>query len=391
MIVENNLTITKKIKRTYEPKFARDGNKIGDHLNLRLPVRWEGRTGEKMAPEGAQERKILLTIDQLIGQDLSFSNVDLTLKIDDFKARYLDTACATIANRIDEYMCLQYVKVPNMALSGVPGVTPNALDCYFDASVTMSNYGVPPGNRSAILSPRMEVSLVNALKGLFQAAGAIASQYQTGMLGHVIGFDFDHNQNIYPHVVGPLGGVPLVDGAGQTGASILLKGWTAAAASRLKKGDIITFASVDGLNPQSRQDIGELRQFTVTADLASTAGGAMNVLIDPAIEVAGPYRNITGSPADSAVVKIFGHASAYAGLTTHQGLCFHKEWLTAAFVDLDLPQKMQMSARAKLRTGLSIRIVKGYDIDSNREKTRLDCLFGSQQQYGDFAVRVPAA
>jgi hypothetical protein len=146
MIVENNLAITRKINRRYEKKFAQDGNKIGDSLNIRLPVRWEGREGENMNPEGAQERSVAMKIDRLIGQDLEFSNVDLTLKIDMFKERYLDTACASIANRIDKAVCEQYVNVPNCA--GTPGTVPNSLDPYFDASVTLSNYGVPAGKRT---------------------------------------------------------------------------------------------------------------------------------------------------------------------------------------------------------------------------------------------------
>jgi hypothetical protein len=152
-----------------------------------------------------------MKIDKMIGQDLEFSNVDLTLKMDMFKERYLDTACASIANRIDAWICESYADVPNA--SGTPGTVPTALDPYFDASVVLSNYGVPSGKRAMILSPRMEASIVNALKGLFQAAQAIASQYETGGMGHVIGFDWDTDQNIKAHTVGALGGTPLVNGA----------------------------------------------------------------------------------------------------------------------------------------------------------------------------------
>jgi hypothetical protein len=59
----------------------------------------------------------------------------------------------------------------------------------------------------------MEATIVNALKGLFQAARAVADQYETGGMGHVIGFDWDMDQNITAHTVGALGGTPLVNGA----------------------------------------------------------------------------------------------------------------------------------------------------------------------------------
>lgn len=387
MIVENNLGITKKISRRYEAKFAREGNKIGDSLAIRLPVRWEGREGEQMVPEGVQERSINLKIDRMIGQDLSFSNVDLTLKIDQFRERYLDTACATIANRIDQAMCQQYVNVPNF--SGTPGTVPSSLDPYFDASVGLSNFGVPPGKRNFIISPRMEATIVNALKGLFNAVKAVSSQYDTGAMGHVIGFDWTMDQNVSLHTVGALGGTPLVNTAGQSGSTLITDGWTAAAAARLKRGDCITIGSVDGLNPQSREDTGDLRGVVCTADTSSDGSGNLTIPIFPSLEVAGAYRNATGSPADNAVIKVFGSASAYAGLTSKQGLGFHKEWLTAAFVDLDLPKNMEMSARAKSnKLGLSIRIVKGYDIKTNEQLCRLDVLFGLKQTYEDFCWRI---
>lgn len=389
MIVENNLSLTKKINRRYEKRFAQEGSKIGDTLNIRLPVRWEGRDGEEMAEEGAQERSIALKVDKMIGQDLSFSNVDLTLKVEQFNERYLDTACASIANRVDKWMCQSYADVPNCA--GTPGTVPTSLDPYFDVSVTLSNYGVPTNKRSMILSPRMEASIVNALKGLFQAAKAIADQYETGGMGKVIGFEFDTDQNIQSHTVGALGGTPLVNGASQSGSTIITDGWTAAVAVRLKRGDSITFALTDGVNPMGKDDTGELRQFAVTADTSSDVSGNMTIPIFPTMELTGPYQNVVGAPADNAPVKIFGSASAYASVVTKQALGFHKEWMTAAFVDLELPKNMEMAARAKSnKLGIAIRIIKGFDIRKNRQLTRLDMLMGKKQTYEDFACRLAA-
>jgi len=387
MIVENNLTITKLINRRYEPRFAQDGNKIGDTISIRLPVRWVGRTGEPMIPEAAVETTVPLKIDTLIGQDLEFSNVDLTLKVEQFKERYLDTACATIANRVDQAVCAQYINCPNF--SGTPGTVPSALDTYFDASVQMSNCGVPKGKRNCVISPRMEATIVNNLKGLFQAARSISEQYVSGEMGVVIGLNFVMDQNIATHTVGPLGGTPLVNLGSQTGSTINLKGFAAAAALRLKKGDILTFAGCNGVNPQSRDDTTELREFVVTADTSSDASGNCAVPIFPPIIATGATKNVTASPADGAAVKIFGQVTTTASVQTKQGLCFHKEWLTAAFVDLDLPKNMEMSARAKSnQLGLSIRIVKGYEVRTNLQLTRLDLLFGLKQTYEDFCNRI---
>lgn len=389
MIVENNLGITKLIKRRYEGRFAREGGKIGDHIGIRKPVQWSGREGEVMEPEGAQERSVTLKIDRLIGQDLSFSNVDLTLKIDMFRERYLDTACARIANMIDQAVCRQYVNIPNY--TGTPGTTPTSLDSFFDASVLMSNFGVPGRGRSMVVSPRVEASIVNALKGLFQSATALSKQYETAMLGHVIGFDWIMDQNISLHTVGLLGGTPLVTTASQSGSTINTNGWTATT-GKVKQGDIVGFSATDAVNPMSKDDTGALRGFVVTSDTLADGSGNMTIPIFPTMEFSGPYQNVSALPAANAPVTIFGSASAYASVATKQNLAIHTECMTAAFVDLDLPKGMAMAARAKSnKLGLAIRIVKGFDIRTNQELCRLDVLFGLKVLYEDFGCRVQSA
>ena len=386
MIVENNLAITRLINRRYESRFAQEGKKIGDTLSIRYPVRVTGRSGEEMQIEDIEEQSVDLKIDQIEGQDLSFSNVDLTLSVENFRARYLDTSCAMIANKIDRYMCTRYLDVPNFA--GTPGTVPTALTSYFDAGVTMSDYGVPPGDRSMVISPRMQAEIVRALQGLFQAAAAIAEQYKTGTMGHVIGFDWYMDQNIRSHTVGALGGTPLVNGANQSGSTLVTDGWTNTTGA-VAKGDIIDAAGANGINPQGRDSTGNRRQFTVTAAATANGSGQMTINISPSIVLTGAYQNVEAAPSNDGAIRIFGHASSYASTATRQGLAFHKEWLTAAFVDLELPKGMAMSARAKSnQLGLSIRIVKGYDIKTNKELCRLDVLFGAKQMYGDFACRV---
>src|SRR3990167_5048346 len=203
-------------------------------------------------------------------------------------------------------------------------------------------------------------------------------------MGHVIGFDWYMDQNIRSHTVGALGGTPLVAGAAQSGATLLTDGWTATTGA-VAAGDIISAAGSNGINPQSRDSTGNRRTFTATAAATANGSGAMTINISPSIVLTGAYQNVSAAPTNDGTILIFGSASAYASTATRQGLAFHKEWLTAAFVDLDLPGGMEMSARSKSnKLGLAIRIVKGYDIKTNKQLTRLDVLFGGKQMYGDF-------
>ena len=386
MIVENNLSITKKINRRYEAKFAQEGKKIGDFLDIRYTVRVQGRQGEEMVEEDIEEQSVRLQIDQLEGQDLSFSGVDLVLKIEDFRRRYLDTSCAFIANRIDRFFATRYLDVPNF--QGTPGTVPNSTQTYLNAGVTMSDYGVPPGDRCLVISPQMQATIVNALQGLFQAAGSIAEQYKTGQMGYALGFDWAYNQNIRTHTVGALGGTPLVNGASQSGSTLVTDGWTATTGA-VAAGDIIDAAGALGVNPMSKDSTENRRQFTVTSAGTANGSGQMTINISPAIVLSGAYQNVSAAPTNDGAIRIFGHASTHASVNTRQGLAFHKEWMTAAFVDLPLHKGLEMSARAKSnQLGLGIRIEKGYDIRKHKELCRLDVLFGGKQMYGDFACRV---
>ncbi len=79
---------------------------------------------------------------------------------------------------------------------------------------------------------------------------------------------------------GTWSGTPVVNGAGQTGRVINLRGLTASQAAAAKAGDILTLA-------------GQTKVYMVTADAASDAGGLAAVAIEPAL---------LASPADGAAV-----------------------------------------------------------------------------------------
>ncbi len=208
-----------------------------------------------------------VTLNTQRGVDIQFSSQDLALSIDDFSDRFIKPAIASIANAVDADGLAQYAAVANQV--GVPGTVPNALLTYLNAGVKLNNNAAPlDGERYLVISPQMQATIVDALKGLFQASSQIAEQYRKGEMGMSIGFEWYMDQNVATATVGPLGGAPLIDGAGQTGASILTKAWTNAAAPRLVVGDVFTIAGVNLVNPQSRQSTGQLAQFTVSVRLA---------------------------------------------------------------------------------------------------------------------------
>src|SRR5262245_19693106 len=386
-VLENSLTFTKQINRSYDSQFGRSGAKIGTVLNVRKPPRYVGRTGATMVIEDSTESSVPVTLTTQFGVDIQFSSVEMGLSIDDFSNRFLKPACAVIANKIDFDGLGLYQTVPNVV--GTIASIPADLQAYLDAGVALDDNCAPrDSSRAVVFSPRMQASLVNGLKGLFQSSEKIADQYEQGTMGLAGGFKFSMDQNTRIHTVGPLGGSPVVSGAGQTGSSLLTSGWTAAAASRLLKGDVFTIANVYAVNPQNRQTLPSLRQFTVTSNFSSAADGTGTISIYPPIVGPGATakdQTVSALPAASAPLTILGTANS----TTTQALAFHKEAFTLATADLPLPDGTDRAVRVSdNQSGISIRMIRDYNISTDLFPCRLDVLFGWAALYPEWAARI---
>jgi hypothetical protein len=384
-ILENSLTFASNVNRQYDEKFAVEGAKIGDTLNIRKPARYQGRTGAALSVEDQTETSVALQLGTQFGVDVNFTSAELTLKIDDFAKRILKPAMATIANKIDRDGLALYKDVYNTV--GTPGTTPATFRVFLDAGAKMDYEATPrDGQRSVVIDPVAQASMVDALKGLFQSSSEVAKQYKSGQMGESGGLDWYMDQNVNAHTVGPLGGTPLVNGATVSGAtSLVTDGWTAAAASRLKRGDTFTIANVFAVNPQSRQSTGQLRQFVVTADVSSDGAGNATIPVSPAITSSGQFQTVDSLPADNAVITVLGAAST----VSPANMAFHKDAFVLATADLLMPKGVDMSGRASSKAaGLSVRMVRAYDINNDKFPCRLDVLYGYKTVYPELACRI---
>ena len=392
MILKNNLKLGSRVNRQYDSSFARSGAKIGNVVNIRKPPRFVGRSGQTAKFEGITEQYVALTLSTQFGVDLNYSSADMTLSMDNFRSRYLAPAVATVANKIDADGLALYNQVPWMV--GTPGTTPNALLTYMTAGAILSEEAAPRDDmRSLMLNPLSMATIADANKALFNPQTAIGEQYRSGLMSQAAGWMWYEDQNVATHTVGALGGTPLVNGASQTGSSLITDGWTAAAATRLKKGDVFTIANVYAVNPQNRTSTGRLRQFVVTADSASDGSGNMTIPIYPAITppnsdgTGAQFQTVNASPANDAALTVIGSASTISP----QNLGFHRDAIALAMVDLEMPRGAVEAERVSDEdAGISIRIVHYYDGVSDISGARLDVLYGWCLVYPELCVRIAA-
>jgi P22 coat protein - gene protein 5 len=351
--------------------------------------------------------------------DTQFTTADMATSVDLFKERVLNPVIAAVANKIDrDGTTFFYQNTPNAV--GIPGTPPASLFTFLQGGALLDTFGAPrDGTRVCILDPWSMANAADALKGLFNPQSQVGEQYKKGLLGkNVGGLDFYQDQNVYSYTVGAGGGSPTL--ANNTSSNWLASGWssgglvqtsawTASANPRLTVGDIVSFASVYAVNPQSRGIVGSARlaQFVVTppsATLAngtynsatgvysSTAGGALDFYVKNAGIYGGQFQNISAQPTSNAALYIWGNtasSTAYAATVTPQNIVMHRDSTALAFADLDLPGGVDMAARAvDEEGGISFRMVRQYTVNNDALPTRCDVLYGYGSLYAELGVRV---
>lgn len=395
-ILHNESAFLGNINREYNDQFAKSGAKAGATVNVRRPVQYTVRSGATANFQDVNETTVPITIQPEFGIDWDFTDFDLTLSIDKFSERYLQPAGKRLATELDMRIASLYKQVFNF--TGTPGTTPTTALAALNAGVLLDNNAAPrDNNRTMAMTPLSTAYMVDGLKGLFNDQSTVGKQYRTGQMGNALGMDFQMSQNLPTHQAGPQGGTPLVNGANQgiinSGAtdnpyasttSLVTDGWTAAAALRLRAGDVFTIAGVFSVNPENKQSTGLLQQFVVTADVSSDASGNATVVISPAIIAGGAYQNVTARPADNAAITVLtGAANSQNG----QNMLFHKDAFTLVTVDMDLPRGMDMAERM-VSDGVSLRFVRGFDITNNKRLCRFDILAGYAALRPEWAARL---
>jgi hypothetical protein len=323
------------------------------------------------------------------GVDVQFTSQDLTLSLQDFSKRVLMPQMAVIRNRVDFDCCLQAQNTPNVV--GIPGTPPATLNALLSVKQKLLEMGAPDdGQLYQLLGPAANTSLIGGLSTLFNAQTRLAEQYESGIIADAAGLKIALDQNTMTQVVGPLGGSPVINGAGQGQSSgwaysqnLLVNGWTAAAAPRLNAGDVFTIVGVFAVNPQNRQSTGALQQFVVQANVSSDGTGASVIPIVPAIIFGGQFQNVTNAPTSGNAITVSGAANA----NLPQNLAFHKSAFTIAFADLILPKGVDMAER-KVYKKISLRVIRAYDINNDRFPSRTDVLYGIKAVYPELGVRL---
>jgi hypothetical protein len=308
------------------------------------------------------------------------------MQLDDFADRVLKPRISQLASSIDADVANAYKSI--FSAVGSPGTTPGTSLVLLQAQQKLNENATVMSPRYATVNPAANAALVEGMKGLFNPTDTVSKQFKNGMMGTgVLGFDeVNMSQSIKQHTTGSRSTTDtiLVNGAVSTQgqATINLDGGTASAT--IAVGDIFTIANVFSVNPQTRESTGSLQQFVCTATATASSGAWTSVAISPPIYTSdSALATVNSFPADNAAVTFLGAASTQFA----QNLVYHKDAITFATADLLLPQGVDMAARA-VHNGISLRVVRQYDINNDRMPCRIDVLYGYSTIRPQMACRI---
>jgi len=383
-ILENNLVISRNVNRQYDDSFAVEGAKIGSVLRIRLPDRALVTNGAALQVQDDNEQKTTLTVATQNHIGVNFTSAELTMSMDDFAERVLKPRISQLASTVDANVAGVFTSIYQTI--GTPGTTPATALVLLQGNQKLNEMATPMGSRYATVNPAANAALVNGLSGFFNPTNTISKQFKSGMMGEgTLGYDeINMSQSITSLTVGSRAGTILVNGAVSTQgqATITLDGLTSS--TTVVVGDVFTIAGVFSVNPQTRTSTGSLQQFVVTAAQTASGGDMVSMAISPPMYTASnALATIDAFPADNAAVTFVGTAStAYP-----QNLIYNKDAITLATADLIMPSGVDMASR-QVHNGMSLRIIRQYDINNDRMPTRCDILYGFAAIRPEMACRL---
>lgn len=388
----NSIKFVANLNRTYDDQYVISGAKVGNTVNARLPQRFTVTDGQALQAQNLYDQTVPITLTNQKNVAFSWSSAQATTELDDVRTRYVQPGAEALANAAD---VLAYTQVYRDVYSsvGVPGTTPSTTLTYLQAGVKMTDLSTPMEGRIAVLDPLAMATLANTSSTLFNPSAVISENYRSGMFGrNQLGVsEWYQDQNRPSFTTGSFTAcTPTVNGASQTGSSLVTQAW-ASGATTLNKGDIFTIAGVNSVNPLSYQDTGRLQQFVVTTTVSDTAG-AITVSISPSIITSGQLQTVTASPANGAAITVWNanpSGGALSATSSPVSMLFHPDAFAFVMADLEQPGAGARSTTVRSKQwGIAIRMVEQYQIATDQNPSRLDILIGAATIQARLACRV---
>ena len=391
-ILSDNLQFCKSIAKAPESDYeGKNGYKAGATIQISKPARFIPQQTFDITSsiQGIVEEKTPLTLDisSTVGVEIDSLEDVTELGIMQIAERVVKPAMESIAQDVEVRMLEKATQATynSVGTAGSNGFTVADIQA---AKVKMNQYLAPKdSSRRLLLNAEAGADAVVDRKGLFQSSSEIAQQYKMGYVGMADGFTWLENELLYTHINGnDVTGVAVNDASFTEGSSSLAVDGLTTTTGTVTKGSVFTIAGVNAVHPITKKVYSFLQQFVVTADATANGSGEATLSISPAIYAAsGGLQNVDALPADDAALVFVGAADS--SLT--QNLAFHKEAFRMVSTPLMLPKNAEFAGSATV-DGITVAIVRDFDVNTRSMITRIDFLGGIAATRPEWACRLTA-
>lgn len=378
VILVNNLVMAGRVNRQFEEQM---GAKIGTQLTIRKPNKFIVSEGAGLAVQDITEPSTSITISNQSHVDFQFGSAALTLVVEEFRERYLKPALEKLANRIDRGVMGNVQNIFNEV--GTPTSTPASFASLALVAQRLDEMAAPQQDRTMVLNPKAYWAIAVGISSVY--VQSVAEPGFKGYIPNIANMEIFLDQNIPSQQTGAYGSTsPTVLGSGQTGSTLVTTGWPASITALLNVGDVFTIAAVNAVNPESLTSTGSLANFVVTATASSNSGGGSSVSVYPPIVTSGAYQTVDAGPISGAAITVISGAS---GANLAKNIGFTKDCFGLVTVPLIMPDGVDFKSQ-EVYKGISLRVIRAYDINNDVLPTRVDVMWGTATYYAELGCRL---
>lgn len=343
-----NLVFPNLIHKDYSEDFV---SGKGATIQVKKPVQLTADDFDPSSGTSAQdvkEESVPVTLDKLATVDVEFSAIESATNVDDLNRLFLEPAAVALAQKINSDGLELYKDIPYTC--GTAGTTPSALTDISAVRKVLNANKVPAQGRVAIWDTEADANFVTIPAIVNAEKSGSTSALREGSLGRVMGFDNYMSQSIKTHKKGTLSADVKPKAAAKVGATTLTLTATSVTGT-LVKGDILTILG---------------NNYVVTED-ATAASNEITVKIYPALK-----KDITTSTA----VTLMGDHTANLAFVPN----------AFAFVTRPLTAPSGVESYVTSYNGVTLRVVRGYDMKYKKEMLSMDVLYGYKTMYPELAA-----
>lgn len=301
------------------------------------------------------EESVTVTLNHLADVTVEYTALQRACNVSEQRLNaFIESAAVALAQKINSDGLLLYKDIPYY--TGAAGSTPDALSDFTEPRKVLNDHKVPISGRKAVWDTGAEAKFL-LIDSVIEADKSGTTQaLREGSIGRLMGFENYVSQAVKTHTTVGAGTTIAIDnnpaGYSKGDTEIHIDGLSAGFAV----GDIFTIAGHTGA------------QYVVTV-AGTLATADQDITIYPAL-IDDVADGVKLTPIATHVANLAFHENAFAFVTRPLALPADKEAYVTSW------------------NGVSMRVVRGYDMTYKKDVISIDCLYGYKTMYPEMACRI---